>query len=441
MSDIYYNTKTKEIKDDKDPKNPDSWEEISFPKFYNNWYNGTDWIEKGTIDQEALWDRVTLEITYDENKEHLIWKETNKKTGGVIHKETYPIQRDYFYNTGAKTKMVTIKGVKDSIIKKDMQFKIGPRDFSADWNDYRNNDNIKDYDYEDTIFTNNIRSTSEEDQDQFNNILRLKNCIFPVECDYISDGKVDIAVHIEDCVFLKQICIHSIKFEGKIVFTNNVFTNKAHFTGIKSTIISFNNNYALDAITMKHIDTEVLDLSHSKMNTLSFDSVGQIQHIKTYQTDISKADNYQIFTILKNFALKNHNTIQALDYHVKECNTHLKELLGKDNNTISWISRIGKICILAFSKYTTQHGTNPLQGLLCLLALHISFAIISISYNDITFNDITFSNALYYSITDTLSIDKNNLCLKKWLILFKDIFHYILLYSVIQSFRQFNRKF
>ncbi len=222
-------------------------------------------------------------------------------------------------------------------------------------------------------------------------------------------------------ICLNYTVINNIELDDtshlKHIFASQIHTNNFHFQGV---------------------ETESLVLNESFIDKIYFEYTPSIKHINTYNTMINKAHTYQNFTMLKNIAVNNNDKVQALEYHIKEANTHLYELWSYRQ----W-HQLDKMIILAFSRVISQHGTNPFRALLALVFLHIISAIILYYSANLPINEWHFFNALGDSILDTNPFKPKYIFEEglRWLVLFKTVMHYILLYEIIQSFRQFNRKF
>ena len=559
------------------------------------WYDGKKWVECGVINKKVLktnhleiipldGDYKSLEIGINgENAyrvKYIRWVEKNRQTGDVICEKDYPIENNFFYNTGVQQQMVFLKGHKNSILQKDAQFKIiSKKDFlengqlknnlsydnsiilfmpNAQKIKQPNKNNISIFN---SIFTYNFNFTDQNIDTQhiccekmdiqhsvflsyvnvfqinIGDTLNLENNFFEkgallakIKLKYniiCCDNYLGASIGITNCNIKYINCDNNISPEGIIIANCNIekgisvkHTHLEYFTlcFVKTRFLNLNfaniNNIRFDinreylnslneekyktsvkemdvlsckisvkdmplkavvekvtadcledrALTISSIGSiyadeikceyfrlsvmqvDLISLSGSDIDTFHIGFVPNIKYIRTYQTTINKADSYQSFTILKNIFINNHDRVQALEYCVKEADTHLQELLQKKQ----W-GKLDKILILWFNKITSVHGTQAFRPLIFLYFLHVLSAV-WLYFGTSEINNYMFFTDLYRSIIDTIPFYKmESLDMKKepldvsfglkWAIFIKNIIHYILLYEIIQSFRQFNRRF
>ena len=137
-------------------------------------------------------------------------------------------------------------------------------------------------------------------------------------------------------------------------------------------------------------------------------------------------------------ALKQNDTISALEFHTREMDTYYNALSFKNNLT-------DKI-IMAFKKYTSSFGTKPFYAIGWFVGLHTLW--IYFEYDWSITKDISMlfylDNYSVYLNKLAISIKETNIFLKdsnpSFLLLLKSIASAYLVFEIIKSFRKFSKK-
>lgn len=175
--------------------------------------------------------------------------------------------------------------------------------------------------------------------------------------------------------------------------------------------------------------------------SLSFSNIDEI----FYRNDIFTRNNVkdrETFLILKQFAIKKHDHINALNFYKNEMQMHIKQLKEEKEN------KLVDYWILKFEEVASNFGTNPIRPIVLIFCISFVFSLF-ISFFTNSWN-VYFENSLLL-INPTLSV-KDILCitldvkdifippLLEIFNFFKNIILAILIYEAIKSFRKFSRK-
>lgn len=200
--------------------------------------------------------------------------------------------------------------------------------------------------------------------------------------------------------------------------------------------IMLGNSNKIDTIEIKHKSqikgihlnkTQVKNfiLTNSRIQKINVDSVCDIDTVTTYDSKIDTASQYSIFTRLKDSAIAHNNKIQALEYHTKEMNTYRWELW----KNWQW-KKLDKWVLLSYTKYVSFYSTQPFLVIVWFIVLHILSGYFL--YDSVS---TSIKNTIPFRVLDDTPQ------VNFWIELFKNALHYMLLYEITQSFRQFSRKF
>ena len=216
-----------------------------------------------------------------------------------------------------------------------------------------------------------------------------------------------------------------------------------------------NNNFQIDNTSIGDADFQSIDLSSFTTVTL-FDN---LYHNLTYTNVQWKKDlevgqdlennNFKLikqqdtYRSLKNVALENNDTPQAIEFYAKEM-MHYEQLVRNNPSEYSSSDKV----TLWFNKVTNNFGLNWVSPLLLLLILsYVFFLLILLSTKETYFQIITLADHKYWvqllNPLHSLEFTGSGSWRGRtylWDFLFR-IIQGLLLYQIISAFRKFSKKF
>ncbi len=228
--------------------------------------------------------------------------------------------------------------------------------------------------------------------------------------------------YISNCRFEEDIQLNAAEFKEDLLFNDDITIKKR---------ISFYKS------KMKNLLFCNIKTSKDFSITLRY---SQIEKMDYEGTDFTKADDRETFLILKEFALKKHDQVNALEFFKKEMETY-RSILKKEKN-IDYL-------ILSFESKISEFGTNPIVPLVSIILIAFVFSFfVSYSVKDCSI----YLETSFLLMNPTLSI-KNIIEIvtdtKAHMVIspaieiinfFKNLFFGVLIYESIKSFRKFSRK-
>ena len=187
--------------------------------------------------------------------------------------------------------------------------------------------------------------------------------------------------------------------------SNNTSLNILYDKGIENNInyISFSSNILHGVVNIKNVKSRTCDLS----NIVLLDAV-----INPINFEVEKFANRESALLLKQQAIINNNTIDALKYHALEVEKHKEDLKDKwvENKNLK---TAGDIISIQLSSLFSDNGINWIKALMMTLLFPTIF--FSLSYN------LNYLDILIFIF----------LCLLNIFIFFKKIKKYLCIFTVL----------
>ncbi|RXJ94118.1 hypothetical protein CRV00_07775 [Malaciobacter molluscorum] len=316
-------------------------------------------------------------------------------------------------------------------------------------------------------------------------VKKVINFNYAVFCEEVNFGEGQFASMIfKECIFEKDISFSNIKFKGIIKFNKSNFKNQVfffdnchfyesiearnitsekdfYFSNVtfdkaldfsdsrfkEKLLFKGDNNYNsneelnLSGTTIKELDLGNMNKGNSFLISFATSYIEDINYMKTDFTYNNVKDR-KTFLILKQFAIKKHDHINALNFYKNEMQMHTKQLRKEKEN------KLVDYWILKFEEVASNFGTNPIRPIILIFCISFVFSFfISFFTNSL---NVYFENSLLLinptlSVKDILHItlDVKDIFIPPLLEIFnffKNIIFGILIYETIKSFRKFSRK-